>query len=170
MALGAQPGDVLKLVMKEGISLALIGVTLGLVAVLAASRLMKSLGRGPLDLDRGLDALAFALPHSEFCYSKLGMFYFVSFLRRGISRSKLRTKKRTLRIELYGNVAEPPTIRIGGRAAKPTPVLFGSTVNMRDHLKPAMGEEFGFYVGFSQFRELIDPCWDLREVARQVQA
>jgi putative ABC transport system permease protein len=43
MALGAQPGNVLKLVMREGISLALIGVTLGLVAVAAASRLMKSL-------------------------------------------------------------------------------------------------------------------------------
>ena len=43
MALGAQQGDVLKLVMREGISLALIGVTLGLVAIGAASRLMKSL-------------------------------------------------------------------------------------------------------------------------------
>jgi putative ABC transport system permease protein len=43
MALGAQRGDVLKLVMREGISLALIGVALGLVAVAAASRLMKSL-------------------------------------------------------------------------------------------------------------------------------
>jgi len=43
MALGAQRGDVMKLVMREGISLALIGVTLGLVAVAAASRLMTSL-------------------------------------------------------------------------------------------------------------------------------
>src|SRR6185312_13585271 len=43
MALGAQSSDVLKLVMREGISLALIGVALGLVAVAAASRLMKSL-------------------------------------------------------------------------------------------------------------------------------
>lgn len=43
MALGAQPGDVLKLVMREGLDLALIGVALGLVAVTAASRLMKSL-------------------------------------------------------------------------------------------------------------------------------
>ncbi|MEK6279148.1 MAG: ABC transporter permease [Acidobacteriota bacterium] len=43
MALGAQPGDVLKLVMREGVSLALIGVALGLVAVAAASRLIKSL-------------------------------------------------------------------------------------------------------------------------------
>ena len=43
MALGAQPGDVLKLVMREGVYLALIGVALGLVAVASASRLMKSL-------------------------------------------------------------------------------------------------------------------------------
>ncbi len=43
MALGAQPGDVLKLVMREGLGLALIGVALGLVAVAAASRLMTSL-------------------------------------------------------------------------------------------------------------------------------
>jgi putative ABC transport system permease protein len=43
MALGAQPGDVLKLIMTEGLGLALIGVALGLVAVTAASRLMTSL-------------------------------------------------------------------------------------------------------------------------------
>jgi putative ABC transport system permease protein len=43
MALGAQQGDVLKLVMREGLGLALIGVALGLVTVAAASRLMKSL-------------------------------------------------------------------------------------------------------------------------------
>lgn len=56
------------------------------------------------------------------------------------------------------------------RATKTTPVLFGSTVDMREQLEPAMGEEFGFYVGFSQFRELIDPGGDLWEVARRVQA
>jgi putative ABC transport system permease protein len=43
MALGAQPGDVLMLVMREGLGLALIGVALGLLAVIAASRLMESL-------------------------------------------------------------------------------------------------------------------------------
>jgi putative ABC transport system permease protein len=43
MALGAQQSDVLKLVMREGISLALIGVTVGLLVVAAASRLMQSL-------------------------------------------------------------------------------------------------------------------------------
>jgi putative ABC transport system permease protein len=43
MALGAQPGDVLKLVMREGIRLALIGVALGFGIVVAASSLMKSL-------------------------------------------------------------------------------------------------------------------------------
>ena len=56
------------------------------------------------------------------------------------------------------------------RATKPTPVVFGSALNVREHLEPAMGEEFGFYVGFSQFRELIDPCGELWEVARRVQA
>ncbi len=55
-------------------------------------------------------------------------------------------------------------------AAKSTPVLFGSVVNVRDQLEPAMGEEFGFYVGFSQFRELIDPSGDLWEAARRIQA
>jgi len=43
MALGAQPSDVLKLVMGEGITLALMGVAMGLVVVLAASRVMNSL-------------------------------------------------------------------------------------------------------------------------------
>ena len=43
MALGAQPVDVLKLVMREGVYLALIGVALGLVTVASASRLMESL-------------------------------------------------------------------------------------------------------------------------------
>lgn len=57
-----------------------------------------------------------------------------------------------------------------GRAVKTTPVLFGSMVDVRDHLEPVMGEEFGVYAGFSQFRELIDPCGDLWEVARRVQA
>ncbi len=56
-----------------------------------------------------------------------------------------------------------------GRAAKRTPVLFGSTVDMREQLEPAMGEEFGFYVGFSQFREEIEPSGDLWEVARRIQ-
>lgn len=54
--------------------------------------------------------------------------------------------------------------------SKRTPVVFGSAVDARENLEPAMGEEFGFYVGFSQFQELIDPCGDLWEVARQVQA
>jgi putative ABC transport system permease protein len=51
LALGAQPGDVLKLVARQGIKLALIGVTLGLLASFALTRLMKSLlfGVGPTD-------------------------------------------------------------------------------------------------------------------------
>ena len=43
MALGAQAHDVSKLVIREGVALALIGVTIGLAASLALTRLMESL-------------------------------------------------------------------------------------------------------------------------------
>jgi putative ABC transport system permease protein len=43
MALGAQARDVSKLVIREGVALALIGVTIGLAASLALTRLMESL-------------------------------------------------------------------------------------------------------------------------------
>jgi putative ABC transport system permease protein len=43
MALGAQTKDVLKLVVKEGTKLTLLGVAVGLSAALALTRLMKSL-------------------------------------------------------------------------------------------------------------------------------
>ncbi len=42
MALGAQSRDVLKMVLKQGITLALIGVSLGLLAALAVTQLMSS--------------------------------------------------------------------------------------------------------------------------------
>ena len=43
MALGAQSRDVLKLVVKQGLALALLGVSAGLITSLALTRLMKSL-------------------------------------------------------------------------------------------------------------------------------
>lgn len=43
MALGAQAGDVLKLIIGKGLALALIGVTAGLAGALALTRLMSGL-------------------------------------------------------------------------------------------------------------------------------
>jgi putative ABC transport system permease protein len=51
MALGAQTRDVLKLIMRQGMMQALIGVGIGLIASLTLTRLMKSLlfGVSPTD-------------------------------------------------------------------------------------------------------------------------
>ncbi|MBA3716242.1 MAG: FtsX-like permease family protein [Pyrinomonadaceae bacterium] len=43
MALGAQPDDVLKMVLGQGAVLALVGVTIGLIAAFALTRVMLSL-------------------------------------------------------------------------------------------------------------------------------
>jgi putative ABC transport system permease protein len=43
IALGAKPGDVLKLIMKQGMTLALVGVVIGIVASFALTRVIKNL-------------------------------------------------------------------------------------------------------------------------------
>jgi ABC-type antimicrobial peptide transport system permease subunit len=43
IALGAQAGDVVRLILKQGLALTLIGLALGVVASVALTRLLKSL-------------------------------------------------------------------------------------------------------------------------------
>ena len=43
MALGAQPGDVLRLVIRQGMTLTIAGLVLGTIGALAATRVMTEL-------------------------------------------------------------------------------------------------------------------------------
>ena len=63
MALGAGSGDVLKLVLRNGFKLALIGIVVGLAAAWAATRLMSTLLYGVSATDPAtflIDALLLA--------------------------------------------------------------------------------------------------------------
>ncbi|PYV82363.1 MAG: hypothetical protein DMG05_28285 [Acidobacteria bacterium] len=61
MALGAQPGDVLKLVVRQGMGLVFLGVVIGLVGAFGLTRLMSSLlyGVSPNDPATFLAGAAF---------------------------------------------------------------------------------------------------------------
>jgi ABC-type antimicrobial peptide transport system permease subunit len=59
MALGAQSRDVIKMVLREGMLLALIGVGIGLVAAFALARLMASLLSNLLFNVRATDPITF---------------------------------------------------------------------------------------------------------------
>jgi len=43
MALGAKPGDVLAMILKQGMTLVLVGLVVGLASALALTRMMKTL-------------------------------------------------------------------------------------------------------------------------------
>jgi putative ABC transport system permease protein len=60
VAMGARPGEVQALVVRQGMSVAAIGVTLGLAGSLAAARLLRRLlfGIGPADLPAFAAAVA----------------------------------------------------------------------------------------------------------------
>jgi ABC-type antimicrobial peptide transport system permease subunit len=57
MALGAQPGDVLGLILRQGARLALVGAAIGLIAALGLTRLMASLLYGVGTSDPGTFAI-----------------------------------------------------------------------------------------------------------------
>lgn len=71
MALGARAGDVLKMVIGQGMRLALVGVALGLVAALALTQMIKGLlfGVAPADpLTYGALAMLLTLVALLACY------------------------------------------------------------------------------------------------------
>jgi len=71
VALGAQPGQILKMVMREGLSMIVAGVAIGLVAAIALTRLLGGLlyGVSPTDpISLAAVAALFALVAALACY------------------------------------------------------------------------------------------------------
>jgi ABC-type antimicrobial peptide transport system permease subunit len=58
MALGARSGDVLTMILREGLGLVAVGMSAGLVAALAASRILRGLLYGIASTDVTSFALA----------------------------------------------------------------------------------------------------------------
>jgi putative ABC transport system permease protein len=71
MAVGAQPADVFRMILRHGLTLTLIGIALGLVGAVALTRLMATMlfGVGPTDpLTYGVIAIALVIVALLACY------------------------------------------------------------------------------------------------------
>ena len=71
MAVGARPGDVFRLVLRQSMTSTLIGITIGLVLAAAVARLMAKLlyGVSPTDpLTYGAVSLLWLLVAAAVCY------------------------------------------------------------------------------------------------------
>jgi putative ABC transport system permease protein len=71
MALGATSGDILRLIVGQGMRLALLGVAVGLIASLALTRLISSLLFGV----RAADPLAFGIAAIALVFTALAACY-----------------------------------------------------------------------------------------------
>ena len=103
MALGAQTSDILKMVLRQGLTLALAGMAIGVLAALGLTRLLKSLLFGV----QATDATTFA-----FVLGTLFVRGFVGLLHTGETRDESRSAGgaaiRMIRIGLWSWVSPSP--------------------------------------------------------------